>query len=323
MATIDLQNWHGDPNAVPMATQPSLVDVLKSLLNIGQGQTNSAQAISNNMGQATKDQLSKAGQGGYDPNAQLDNTPYQEGVIKALKAAGEAHGTEYLQAGGDPNKIMDHPMMQPTMSLPNGGVADSSGKQIDPSQLLTTILAAHLATQNPNNTQQNDAQAQPLSIPQAAAQAQVNQLTPQQQDALNIASTPKGFMGRFSQNFDNIIGLNQQRLANISQAQKISGQQPLQQSEYQQAALDVNKAVKLAQQVPLTQEQQGLLTAGSNSAKLQIYNDSATRINSQIDNLTKQFEAEQKTISPTQAALAAVQGKNFLTPRMKMIQGQL
>lgn len=46
-----------------------------------------------------------------DKTAQT-RTAYQLGVEKAQKEAGYTHGMEYIQAGGDPNKLNDHPSMQ-------------------------------------------------------------------------------------------------------------------------------------------------------------------------------------------------------------------
>lgn len=161
-----------------------------------------------------------------------------------------------------------------------------------------------------------------------------NTIIPSPQAAKGIFSgasiSPDGTMnqeGIGNKIIRSLIGIggqsNVDALYNARQLQRLTGQEPLQQSEYQKANLDVNKAIQMAQKVPLTQEQQGMLTAGSNTAKLQIYNDSATRLTSQIDTLNKQFEAEQKTLSPTQVAAAALTGQSLLTPRMKQIQGQL
>lgn len=83
----------------------------------------------------------------------------------------------------------------------------------------------------------------------------------------------------------------------------------------------IKQAIDTAKAVPLTQEQQATIGAGVNTATIQAYNDSLKNIASLRDSLNNEFKAEQATISPLQAL--QMQGKPFLTPRMKEIQGQL
>lgn len=79
----------------------------------------------------------RAGQGAMNtpvgqnplPNAAAATVgPYQKGVEKALRTAGENHATEALQMGVPPTQIQDHPLMQPPAPM-----ASSEGAMQAPS----------------------------------------------------------------------------------------------------------------------------------------------------------------------------------------------
>lgn len=130
-----------------------------------------------------------------DPNNPMQNwqgtnsnqsTAYQDGVNKALKNLGEQHANEAVQAGVDPQQIQAHPLM--------GQPAETQGspqsQQVDPMQVLTTLIASQM-----NQGQQ----------PQPTAQIQQN--------------IPK--QGMFETNKNYGIALN-----NVATTQKIQAGQP-------------------------------------------------------------------------------------------------
>lgn len=289
----------------PVEYQPWVYDLINKLSGFGKaiGDILVPNATANTQRQAN------------DLNQQTQQlNPYQEGVKKALKSTGELHATEAIQQGVPPEHIIQQ-----------SGLSNEQKQNDDPLKTLATLLATHLSTQQNNNIQ---------DIPQQTNVDTMQNTIPFPQPAKGFFSgasiSPDGTMnqeGIGNKLLRSMLGVggqsNVDALYNARQLQKLTGQEPLQKSEYQKADLEVSKAIKMAQQVPLTQEQQGILTAGSNSAKLQIFNDSSARLNAQIDTLNKQKEAELKTIPPGMALRASLSGKPISTPRIKQIDSQL
>lgn len=148
-------------------------------------------------------------QGGMAVNA------YQKGVNKALQQAGEAHATQAVQAGMNPNDVANHPMMQ-------GGPEQTQQVQVPTGQ---------------------PQQPQTSSIPD-----NINQLN--QKTAYNTAlkayqsSLPQNFMQRFSQNFTKMTGgvTQADQLANSQAIQKIAGAEPIQPEDVAKMNIEARKA---------------------------------------------------------------------------------
>jgi hypothetical protein len=143
---------------------------------------------------------------------------YQKGVDSALKKMGETHATEAVQSGVSPVDIANHPLVseQPPPETPAGDIrplviTGKSQNQIDPTQLISNLVAAHIASQQP---QQDITSSQTNSI-----------------------QVPK--QGMFERN--DIYG---QRLENVIKQQKIqNGGQDFNTQESIQKMADLNKVI--------------------------------------------------------------------------------
>lgn len=176
---------------------------------------------------------------------QATHNAYQKGVNKALSEQGYTHGTQALQAGVDPNDIANHS----AMSLPNGGVGDANGDQIDPSQFLAHIVAANMANQSSTGDTSG-------SITQDNSQNNQQQ-NPQQdlikQQAMKIIAPATTILGKLFESAGFGTETKAKQLNNLASAQKITGQEPLQQSEYEKTALETKQKIDQALEVPLSQ----------------------------------------------------------------------
>lgn len=225
----------------------NVLDILSTLLQKSADQ-NSAQ---NNIGPATSQQLNKVGATSADAVG-----PYQQGVIKALKDLGQQHVQDAVAQGADPiNDIQNHPMMN---------------SNDNPTQLLTGLIAAHVASQQPNI--QNNSSQNTQQLPQ---QSQIkdnilNQL-------VQASSAPQGFMGRFGQAFNNNSGSNAAQLANLQAIATAAGITPEQQ--YQQAgAAELTQSAKqkeLANQGRTPIQQTELMAANTAAQQKQIESQKA------------------------------------------------
>lgn len=139
---------------------------------------------------------------------------YQKGVDKALNESGYAHASEAILKGADP-------MMVAQQSSQMG--AQQSMNNVAP--LLQTLLSM----------------AQPQQQQQTAPQQQI--LDPIQQQAQQLVE-PKGFMGRWQENFNKQVGnvTTADKLGNLASAQKLLGQEPIQPSTMLQQNIEIAKS---------------------------------------------------------------------------------
>lgn len=181
-----------------------LNDMLNSLLQLAQ-----PNGANNTMNQANKMQLN----------------PYQEGVKKALKQAGEQQTMEAVQQGVPPEHIIQQ-----------------SGFNQDPQQILTSLLSM---VQQPQQSQGMQQQAQqPMQQPAQAVQQPAQQWV----QTLQEKGQGQGFMTRFIQGAGEAMlrqsGIN--TLDDAAKAQKLRGQEPLQQGEREKLGMEMDKAVSVA-----------------------------------------------------------------------------
>lgn len=69
---------------------------------------------------------------GFNEQNNANIGPYQEGVLKGLKKAGEEHAYNAAAMGMDPNQIMQHPVMQNTTQVPQQTQADTTASVTTP-----------------------------------------------------------------------------------------------------------------------------------------------------------------------------------------------
>lgn len=164
-------------NTKKQQTQPQSntgMDIVKGLLQlVGQGATGTAKAvgsqvmdnspiaiISQLLGTISAlpeaQNLQKAGQGTQTQEQKPQFNPYQEGVIKALKKAGEAHVSEAVMSGVPPEHIVEQAGVMPQMDLGTINVAGSNKSSNSPPNIDSPLA-------NPLINQQN--QQQNFNIP--------------------------------------------------------------------------------------------------------------------------------------------------------------
>lgn len=150
---------------------------------------------------------------------------YQKGNDKALEEAGYAHVQQAIQQGIDPLQIQSQ-RMQMTQQTPN----------IDTTKLLQGLISAI------PQSQQMQTNLQQESYPNQALQQQQS-LTPIQQQAQQLVQ-PKGFMGRWQENFNKQVGnvTTADKLGNLASAQKLLGQEPWQSGDVKKTMYEKSMA---------------------------------------------------------------------------------
>lgn len=214
--------------------RPINTDILSGLIAavLAQGQNTNNQSLSQSsfgpQGQTGINQqgVDNAGQ----PNA------YQKGVQSALKKLGEQHVAEANASGVDPMSIASHPVTT--------GMANFGGN--DPQK----IIAQLLSTGKANGTSPQQPNPQMIQQPQNAS---VQNIQPVQQKQNWPQVPPGGLLSRLT-GMDLQPEVTGQRLDNMQKAQKIQGNEPLQQSDYQKAALETQQKIDQAIRVPPSQE---------------------------------------------------------------------
>lgn len=196
------------------------------------------------IGPATTNQLNKAGMGGYDPSAQINNNPYQEGVVKALKKMGEQHVTEAVSQ----DVPVDHIIQQTGLSQQNQ--LPQQAAQNDPRQALVGLLAGLSGMNAQEGSQQ-------VGMAQAAAQPSMDTSTATTKTATK-SSVPNDYGYKPDSalsSFFNALGIKptaQSQYYDVQAQlgrQKLAGEEPFQIGDYQKALLketfDLQKEGKL------------------------------------------------------------------------------
>ncbi len=101
----------------------------------------------------------------------------------------------------------------------------------------------------------------PISGNPVATQPQSTEITPEDQVKKNImaglvqSTQPKGFFGRWQDNFNKQVGnmTTADQLANLAVAQKMVGGEPIQEADIQKAAVETQQKIAQATMVPPTQ----------------------------------------------------------------------
>lgn len=227
------------------------MDVLSMLLQKNSN-PNDAQ---NGIGPATTNQLNKIGATAADAIG-----PYQKGVAKALQDLGQKHVQDAVAAGADPiNDIQNHSIMNQQ---------ESNTTQTDPIQLLSGLVSM---------------------LPQQQQQSNINNLTDKQAQIkdnilgqlIQSSTSPKGFIEKFGQAFNNSSGANASQIANLQAMATAAGITPEQQ--YQQA---------------------GAQELGQSAIKQQLANAGKTPIQAS-ELLSAQTSAQQKQIESQKAEIDA------------------
>ena len=278
------------------------LDILSSLLQ----KTPDANSAQDSLGPATLQQLNKVGATGSDAVG-----PYQQGVAKALKALGEKHATEAVQAGVSPTDIQNHDIMNP---------------QSDTLKVLSSLVA--LATpQAQSNDSSSINQQSGIKEQQPTQNDNSSQLTPLQQQAMDIIQ-PQGVhpLGLLLNLIGNVTGMsaanqaiNSIKLDNIGKAQKVIAGQPAEIAVPEAQAKQLLQ--KISGQEPIQPYEAAQLRAGQNTAQITALNDSIDTLQKRRDSLNQEFLNEQKTISAgaKMGNLLSFKGQN-MTPRMVAIK---
>lgn len=152
---------------------------------------------------------------------------YQKGIDSVLNKTGEAHASEAIQQGVNPQDIANHPIMNqqsdPTQVLRNLINSDQSQVPQTPAGDIRPIIITG-----------NDSTQTPVKQPQLSIDDQISQIN--KQAALNVAnrnltaSNPPGFLQKFSQNLSKMEGgiTPNDQIQNLQGIQKISASEPLQ-----------------------------------------------------------------------------------------------
>ncbi len=256
-------------------TSSNPLDVLKSILDLA------------NNNQQVQQQASSLN---AQDKTQATQNAYQKGVAKALSEQGYKHGAEALQAGVDPNEIANHDMMQPT-PVPGTPGGD--------------IRSLTITGQNNTPAQSNDVAAQLLSslvnpVPQ---NKQIGQQVLDQTQQI-ITPEHRTILGNLLNGIGNITGINAMnaiseqgakslKLGNLETAQKLAGQQPLQQKDIEQSALETQQKINQALTVPPTQAekmQNAAAYAGYKTSALKDMLDNTDKAMAQQNDMIKNMQ---------------------------------
>jgi len=180
-----------------------LLQLLSSLLQTAPQQQAQMEAV---QGDIRANQQRMGGGGGGQSQKPQANA-YQKGFDKALNESGYAHASEAIMKGADPMMVANQ----------------SSQMGVQQSQQNMAPLLQSL-----------------LSMAQQPQQQPQQQITPIQQQAQNIVKPATGPLGKVFEAAGFGSQTKQRQLGNLSKAQEIMGQQPLQQADREKNRMSVD-----------------------------------------------------------------------------------
>lgn len=240
----------------------------------------------------------RAGSGGMNDPSVIKLSPYQEGVVKALKKAGEAHVNEAIQMG-----------------VPSQHIEQQAGVAPNPMQILSSILGTQSAeaaqpsqaggVPSTGNNPQRDLGNINIDMSQFRSNVTDGQQQPQSQNVLSQIipkdnkqiNQPNDFSNKGSGLFNLFHPTAQNDLLRTQadlNRQKLAGKVPIQPGEQAAQGLLKTQTAELQQKIdgaePIQPKDIAQLNRETYSATIQAANDAWQRNNDEIKTMQEQYK---------------------------------